>query len=404
MPTFADDDLENDETLIATLSSGTGYLVGGTSQATITLTDATIAELTIEPTEVTVTEGGSVTVDIVSDQPLLADTQVELQIAGDATAGDPADPDPEVDIDYVELEATLLMPLGSTRASLEIEALPDSIIEGDEEVTIQITAASFPEDAYEVGDVFEATVTIVDDANLPVLTIEADSETTAEGSAAAFTVTSDLEITGELEVSFQVTGGVTLEDDYPEPDDTFAFAASEETALSVTTTNDDDIELDEDLWVTLLPGEGYTVGVPWAAKTTIESEDIPELGITGGGTVPEGSTMSFTITADKAPVEDTTIVFLTSGTATMGTDYEALEGLVVLPAGAISLTVGVVTIDDDARMQPGDFVVGDWPTRVGQVNVDQGEFLTEGLEIMQLTEDELTVTVTMSPSDRTELK
>ncbi len=403
VPSFADDDLETDETVVATLTSGTGYAIGGTSRATITLTDQTIAELTIDPSEISVTEGGTVTVNVVSDQALLADTQVEIAIGGEAVAGDPADPEPDVDIDYVELEDTLLMSKGSTSKSIRIETLPDSIIEGDEEITIQITAASFPEDAYEVGDVFEATVTIEDDADLPTLTIEEDSETTSEGTPATFTVTSDLEITGELDVSFVVSGSVTVEDDYPEPDETFAFAASDETTLSITTTNDDDIELDETLWVTLLPGEGYEVGELMAAATTIESEDVPELGITGGGTVSEGGTMTFVITADKAPVEDTTVVFTASGTAQMGTDFEALEGLVVLPAGATSVTISVLTIDDDARMQPGDFVVGDWPTRIGQVRVDEGEFLTEGMEIMQLTEDELTVTVRMSPSDRTEL-
>lgn len=403
VPTFDDAGLESDETIIATLSSGTGYLVGGTSQVTITITDETIAELTIDPSEATVTEGDTISIDILADQPLLADTQVELAIGGDAAGGDPDDLGPDEDIDYVELDDTLTIPAGSARATLRLETLPDSIVEGDEEVTIQITAASFPADAYEVGDVFDATITIADDANVPTLTIEEDSETTAEGLPATFTVSSDMDFSGSIDVYFAVGGAVTVDDDYPEPDETFSFSGSDEVTLSIATTDDDDIELDEDLWVTLLPGEDYRLGDRMAAMTTIESEDAPELSITGGGTVAEGSTMSFTVTADKPPAEDTTILFSTTGTAQMGADYEALEGVAVLPTGATSLTINVVTIDDDARLQPGDFVVGDWPTRVGQVSADQGQFLTEGLEIMQLTEDELTVTVTMSPSDRAEL-
>lgn len=404
LSTFDDAVLEPDETVIATVQAGAGYNVGPSSSATVTIVDGTIPELTITPTEVSVNEGGTATVTIVSDQPLKEDTQVQLSVGGSATGGDPADPDQDQDVDYVEIEEPVLMPAGATQVEIDVATVADSIIEIEEDVTIEIQEAQFPPDAYEVGAVFEATVTILDDPDdLPTLSIRADDDRTTEGQAAGFVVESDFEVTGDLTVSYVVWGTVTPDQDYPEPSGELSFANDDETTLDVSTKDDDLVEPDEALAVTLLPGDGYRLGAASSATVLVESDDLPELDVTGGGKVVEGGTLRFTITADQPPAEDTAVSFSVGGTAQAGADFEALEGVVLLRAGADRIDVEVVTIDDDAVFQPGDFVVGEWPTRIGSVLVDLGEFVPEGNPLMTLTEDELTVTIEMSPSDRAEL-
>jgi multidrug efflux pump subunit AcrA (membrane-fusion protein) len=49
-------------------------------------------------------------------------------------------------------------------------------------------------------------------------------------------------------------------------------------------------------------------------------------------------------------------------------------------------------------------IVGAWPTRLGQVLVEEGEFVPAGTPLLSLTETGFTVTLSASASDRTKLE
>jgi len=164
------------------------------------------------------------------------------------------------------------------------------------------------------------------------------------------------------------------------------------------------VEPDAQLSLHLDAGTGYVVGTPDAGTTTVQSSDVPELSLTGGGTVAAGQTAMFTITADQAPLRDTSVSFQVAGTAQPGQDFDPVASSIVLPAGQRQVVVALKTMDRNVTFQPTDMVTGAWPIRVGQVLVKSGDTAGPGGQLFTLTDTNFTVTLSASPSDRTQLK
>lgn len=56
--------------------------------------------------------------------------------------------------------------------------------------------------------------------------------------------------------------------------------------------------------------------------------------------------------------------------------------------------------DPDGVLKMGDTVVGEWPARIGQVQVEEGDFISAGDEIATLTSDSAAVSLELLPSER----
>jgi hypothetical protein len=404
--TFADARLEPPETVRVTVRSGSGYVVGSPSAATVTIIDDSVPEVNISADPTVVSEGQSTRITVRSDQRMLESTQINLTIGGDADNGD----------DYGEIDDTVIIRAGSSETSFTVPIFTDKILEGQEELTVAVAnPPGFLEGTYRLGKIPEVSITINDDfGDLPVLRLQAEQSRVTEGDSAVFTITSNVDIADPIEVGYVLGGSATEGLDYGEVEgvvDLGGFGANgtddsgSEATITIGIDQDDLVEGDETLTVTLLgsPTGEYRLGSPASDTVVIESEDVPTVSIMGGGIVYEGGTITFAVVADAPMAEATSISYNVSGTADEGADFKATTGVVIIPAGAIAAGISIETIDDDAVFQPGDMIVGAWPTRVGTVAVDLGEFLPEGTELMTLTEDELTVTMTLAPSDRAEL-
>ncbi|MDG2112809.1 MAG: HlyD family efflux transporter periplasmic adaptor subunit, partial [Actinomycetota bacterium] len=59
---------------------------------------------------------------------------------------------------------------------------------------------------------------------------------------------------------------------------------------------------------------------------------------------------------------------------------------------------------DDGVFLPTDLAVGQWPATVGTVELEVGQFVTPGLPLVILVEDELSVIVSVDPTDRSRLE
>jgi hypothetical protein len=165
------------------------------------------------------------------------------------------------------------------------------------------------------------------------------------------------------------------------------------------------VESDRVLIVALSSGHGYRVGSPNTTSVTIKSEVVPELTLTSNvPAVNAGGTATFTITADQAPVKDTSVNYQVIGSAQPGQDFEPLVGTALLPAGKTSVTVVLRSIEKDVTFQPTDMIVAKWPTRIGQVFVKEGDPAPPGTPILSLTDRNFTVTLQASATDRTKLK
>ena len=148
-----DGEIENDETVILTLSADPAYTIGSPASDTVTIADDDVPEVTIaatdaaaaeeqqDPGEFTVTRNGT---GLLTQ----GDLVVHYTVGGSASAGD-----------YVEtLSGQVTIPDGQASATIAITPVDDGDVEGDETVTLTLSADA----AYTIGSPASDTVTIAD--------------------------------------------------------------------------------------------------------------------------------------------------------------------------------------------------------------------------------------------------
>ena len=358
-------------------------------------------EVTVSPSSVV--EGGTATFTFTSDIAMPADTVVEYIVTGSATADDDYEDDP--------LDGSFVFPQGATSYTLDIATLTDDVIENVEDLTIEVGngfGIVNEDDAYIPGPLNEATLEITSPAgDFQTIEVRATTVSTPEGGNLSFEFETDLVRNEETTITFSVWGTATSGSDYFAEDLEVDLPANAETVTVTFQTRDDKwVEQDETLWVTITlnPDEDYVIGAQESSSGIIESNDMPELTIEGGGNVGEGGNAQFTIKADQPVVEDTSINYQLRGSASPGSDYKELPGTVIMLAGESEVTVQIETIDDDVIFLPGDMVVASWPARIGTVSVDDGEFILLGQQVLTLTEPDFTITLTLNATDRGNLE
>mgnify|MGYP001281391773 CR=1 FL=1 len=275
--------------------------------------------------------------------------------------------------------------LASARETLRVAQAARWVL-GDDEVTLSIDDPDVPDE--------------------PILVLRADGETVGEGGTATFTIETTVELVEDLDVFYVVGGTATADADFNAPDGDITMTVGQErVVLSIPIRTDDDVEGDETVEVRLLadPSGAYRLSDRDRASMVVESNDLPELTLSGGGSVVEGESSTVTIVANQAPTEDTSVAYSVSGSAQVGVDYAVVTGTALLRAGERSVDVVIRTIDDDVVFQPGDMVVADWPVRVGTVEVEEGDYVQQGTPLFDLTEPAFTIRLTASPTDRAQL-
>lgn len=357
-------------------------------------------EVTVAPA--TVLEGETATFTFTSDIPMPSDTVIDYQVGGDATAGD--------DFDDDGLSGTFVFPGGTSSFDLAVETLTDDELDDAETVTITVGTAIITNENenYRPGPLKEATLTISSPAGEPVaVNVTANQQLVNEGGAASFVFEADRVSNEATTLFFTLGGSARSGSDYTTPDLEIDLpAGAESVTLTIATIDDSLVEGDETLSVALDTTKGtgtYEADTPSSASTVIESDDVPELTITGGGAIAEGDNAGFTIHADQAVSVDTSVNYAVGGSATPGRDYQELSGTAIIPAGQNHVHVGIASLDDDVIFRPGDMVVAQWPARIGTVSVDEGEFILLGQEVLTLTEPDFTITLLLSPTDRGQL-
>jgi hypothetical protein len=173
----------------------------------------------------------------------------------------------------------------------------------------------------------------------------------------------------------------------------------------VPTLDNGRVQKDPVLFVTVQPSPSYVVGNPGASGVVIVSATLPKLNIIGGpAAVGQGGGAVFTVVADQAPVKDISVQYTVTGTAKQGTDLEPVTGTVILPAGATTATVPILTLNTNVFFLPTDMIAATLPTRLGEVLVKEGQVAPAGTPLFSLTEPSITVSLDASAADRTKLK
>ena len=345
--TKADDELEDDETLIVSLdqdgaSTSAGTVTLGTPrQHTMMIKPADTVLLSVS--DVTVFEGEPAIFTVTMSEAVPEAVMVKFATADDTESAD---------VDYTAVDASLVIPAGQTTATFTVDTVEDTKAENSETFTVTLTLERAPSNvAYGTRT---ATATITDDT-LSV-SIEGPAAVT-EGEDAEFIVTLAGAIGEEaVVVTYTVTGTATSGEDYTPPSETLTIPAGATTETIVISTQPDGVlEGDETLVVTLVDAitgtRAAAVASPATVLTTIEDSDgTVTVSVTDAETVVEEDPATFTVTLSARVSVHVTLRYATSdGTARAGEDYTAAaEGAtVVVPAGETTAMITVATLADD---------------------------------------------------------
>lgn len=415
---------EGNETLtVGLLSNPSAYNVGRANTVAFTVTPAVpstsgsgihprvalpVIGITVDKSRVN--EGERVTYTVTASTAPASNLVIAIASGGEATEGD----DPMDGDDYSEILGTVTLPAGQTSVSFTADIFVDNVIEDEEDLTVTLTEQFGTDPDYDVGPTNQTrTVIEANGSDLdPRLTVTASNQSVDEGGTVTFTIRTTVESNRDIDFEVSLSGTSTGDADYvlPDDDDYSIPAGARSTEIQIQARRDDAVEPDETLIFTLLPDAPsggrvaeYSLGDSVSSTVTIESPDLPEMTLLGGGTVAEGRSGSFRIVADSPVTEDTSVNYQIGGTTTNGTDFDVLTGTVIMRAGTASVSIPVNFINDDVVFEPSDMIVAEWPARVGSVEVDEGEFVLQGAVMLNLTEPQFTITMKVSPSDRAEL-
>lgn len=142
---------EANESVILTLTSGSGYSIGTPSAATVTIEDDDVNTITLAATDLVASEaaGNPGEFTLTRSGPTTSSLSVTISISGTATNG----------TDYASITSPRTFGVGVSSITIPVIVTQDSVTEGNEEVVISISTSA----SYIVGSPSVANVTLVDD-------------------------------------------------------------------------------------------------------------------------------------------------------------------------------------------------------------------------------------------------
>ncbi|MGQ0626783.1 MAG: beta strand repeat-containing protein, partial [Phycisphaerales bacterium] len=259
--------------------------------------------------------------------------------------------------DYTALSGTVTFAVGSTTATVDISVLNDLLAEGTENVIVGIGRG----EGYSINLTKQsATVNIAD--NEPIVTIQASDAAASEtaGNGGRYTVRRTGPTTTALTVAYTVSGSALSGTDFTALSGTVVIPAGMASATIDLTTIDDAIrENAETVIVTLATSGAYTIGTKSTATVTIADNEpavsIRAIDVTAGEANDNIARFSVTRTGTRSG--NLIVMYTLSGTATNGTDYEMLTGMVTIPDGEASATIVITPLDDTTGEAPETVIV-----------------------------------------------
>lgn len=246
---------------------------------------------------------------------------------------------------------------GSNTLAIAVTALNDSLGEGPESVTMTL----YEDPAYALQTFAEATLTILDDDSLvpPTISIAAEVPQVSEGDPgnARFVITRHGGTNADVAVYYSVDGSATVGSDYGALAGVALIPAGRASAtIDLRLIDDKEIEAKETVQVVLLPRPAHTI-TGTSARVVIADDDESAVSVHATRDASERSgSGSFTVSRSGDLTGNLTVFYAVSGSASNGTDYEILSGVLTIPAGFPSADI-VVTPRSDSVVEGDEMVV-----------------------------------------------
>ncbi|WP_421939882.1 Calx-beta domain-containing protein [Pedobacter sp.] len=339
VPVINDQIVEGTETVILTMAAATNNaaITANTTPVTLNITDDDTATITVAVTDGTEPSGNGAftfTLSKASATP----TTVNFTVSGTATNG----------TDYASIGTSVVIPAGSTTATIPVTITDDQLIEGAENVVLTFSAATNNPGI----SVTPATATVnIADNDTATITVVATTNAAEPGTNGLFTFTMSKASTTATTVNFTVSGSAISGTDYSAIGTSVTIPAGATSAtLAVPVINDQIVEGTETVILAMAAATNNTAITASTSAVTlnIADDDVSVITVAATTNGAEPSTNGqFTFTLSKASATATTVNFVVSGSATSGADYTALGTSIVIPAGATTATLNVPVLDDN---------------------------------------------------------
>lgn len=294
----------------------------------------------------------AVNVQVTLNYPHTSDVTVTYAATGGtATAG----------TDYTLVPGPVTIPAGSLTASFTINVINDALVEPSETI---ITGLSNPSLGVSIGTQNSHTYTILNDDTV----YAAFSSATAsgpEGNAPGTVSSLQIVVSGGIitvpgSVIVMVSNGTASSADWSQTANMISIPAGDYTtpvsipipASVLTIQGDLTVEPDETVNLSMNTFVTVAAGTITNSVYTILNDDNATISVTAAtAVIPEGGpgaagTGNFTFTLNNPVSTARTVSYSVSGTATSGTDYVALSGSFVMPAGALTYNLTLTSVAD----------------------------------------------------------
>lgn len=331
--------VEGIEKVQVTLSTNAAYIRGTSTAVTAKIIDDDIPNVTIAATDATANENGdTATFTITRTGSTTAPLTVHYSSGGDALHG----------TDYQPLAGYVTIAPGQTTAEVLVIPINDDLGEPAQSIVIQLRSASH----YRVATPSLATASLVDDGDLPVVSLNIMDGIVAEKSSpdhGSFRITTTGTGSGNLTVKYQVTGTATSGDDFNALSGTLSIGKNAVSNITVTIRNDSIPEDAETIIITLLPDASYQLDLTTQGTMVIRDDDAAQMVSvsTDLTSITEGATGRFFFARSGTTTSSLDLSYTMGGTAG-SSDYTAPSGTVTIPAAAVGAYVDIVTTNDTA--------------------------------------------------------
>lgn len=348
--------IENTETVVVELTPGIGYDLGnlGSRSSTVSIVDTDTFTASVDATNDTANESplsnGIFTVDLGSVNTTGTAVTVNYTIDGTATAG----------LDYTTLSGSVTIANGQRTNTITVTPINDVDIEPNETVRITLTAGP----RYTIGSPANATVTIVSDDTFVVgitATDAAAAESTSANQNGEFTIGLNAPNTSgsPITVNYNLSGTAANGTDFStiNANSVVIPVGQQNVPISIIPLDDQILEGQENVVITLTTGTGYILGTLESRTATVTIEDNDQATLTVANvTVNEdlpGGELVFNVVLDIAVVGGFTVSysFLDETATGGGTDYTGTPGILTF-AGTVNETQSIpVPITNDMELE-----------------------------------------------------
>jgi hypothetical protein len=343
----SDEIVEGNETVILSLINAQSHNVSirlyPYDTDTITIIDDDRAVFSIEPG----TNGGegfsNGSFTITSDKSFTQPVTLNLNVSGSATQA----------TDYTAMGNTFIFPASTLTTSLPVIITDDNIVEGNENVTVSITATNNPMSTID-GSASIATMGISDN-DFATISIVASNDATEGGANGLFTISVDRPVAYGFIVETKIEGTATEGVDYDSIDTQYNIPANTlSIGIPVTAFSDRTDEEIENIVMQLasISNENVLIATSPADVATVMINDgnpLPGVSILPVQAVENSGTIRFTIGLTEPSGRNVSVNYsvIDIGDAQPVNDYTNVTGTLEFMPGETVKTVEVPIVDDN---------------------------------------------------------